>query len=561
MKIFLKKTLKLIPFEKKKRLPFFISISLLNTLLDFISITLLVPFIILIFNKEKAENLLNKFLLIELTTSHLIIGLAGLLVFYVIKNYIQVKILKIQSKFIYSIATDLSKNLINNFLFGDFEKQVKIDKGRLIRDFQKLPVVFATHILMPLYLLLSEIFIIVIVVIISFISAPILSLLAFILIIIGTLLIILLRNKKTAFLNKAIAKSYKDSLNQMMNIFNGYIQIKSAKTETQFKAKFNDVNKKNNTYISMLNVFKQSNIKYLEIFIISIVSFLAIYIHLNDTKVLDVVLLSFLISAIIKLIPSFNKLITSYIEIKANQHAVDILNEYNLISNTTENTAAFLDKIELKNIRFSYDKKNTIISNLSFQINKGDFIAITGNSGIGKTTLLRILSGMLLPKEGQILIDSIKSMSHQFNPFCSFVTQHSYLFHGTIIENITMLNKDSIDFDYINNLLNKFELTDWVEKLPNKLETKISLDSKTISGGQKQRIALIRALYSKPKLLLLDEATNQLDKQMEDKILSYLKALTDIGELTVIAVSHNKNLINYAKSNFNIELNTIVNHE
>jgi ABC-type bacteriocin/lantibiotic exporter with double-glycine peptidase domain len=561
LKTFLIKTLKLIPGKRRKKLPFFISISLLNTLLDFISIALLVPFILLIFDKEKSKGILRDLFSIELTTSHLIIGLSLLLLFYIIKNYVQIKIITKQSKFIYSIASDLSKNLINNYLYGNYAKQMAQDKGRLIRDFQKLPVVFATHILMSLYIIMSELFIIGIVVIISFISAPQLTVFSFFLIIACTLSIIALRNKKTTYLNKVIAKSYKDSLNQIMNIFNGFIQIKSAKTEKQFENKFNEVNKKNNEYISMLSVFRQSNIRYLEIFIIAIISILVIYIQLSASQVIDIVLLSFLISAIIKLIPSFNKLITSYIEIRANQHAVDILNEYDIQPKTSKNGLTFLKTIELKSIHLSYNKKDTILSDISLTINRGDFIAITGDSGIGKTSLLRIISGVLSPNKGTIFIDGVKNNYNVFNPFCTFVTQQSYLFHGTLLENITMLTKGRIDIDWIQELMHTFELTDWVEKLSHKFETKIDLDSKTISGGQKQRIALIRALYSKPKLLLLDEATNQLDNHMENKILSYLKNLTDHNKLTIIAVSHNENLINYSKFHYNIESNSIMTSE
>ena len=109
-----------------------------------------------------------------------------------------------------------------------------------------------------------------------------------------------------------------------------------------------------------------------------------------------------------------------------------------------------------------------------------------------------------------------------------------------------MYRKDkNIDYEYLNYLCNRLDLSSMIEGLKDKYDTLIHHDSLRFSGGQKQRISLVRALYGKPDLLILDEATNQQNKQLEIKIFDFLKELSIKNKMAVIAVSHNESLSPY----------------
>ncbi len=561
MKSFLKKTIKLIPTEKRKRLPYFFVISFLNSILDFISIAVLAPYLLLLLDNSLAINFFEENFSITIKQSHIIASLVFLIFFFILKNYLQAKIIFKQSKFIYSIGSEISKKLIKNYFYGDYLGQITQDKGALLRDFQKLPIVFGNHILLSFYFILSEFFILLIIAIVSICIKPTTTLISILFITIGGFILLKLRNSKIEGLNVSIAKSYKETLNQIMNVFNGFLQIKSANSESEFEQRFTKSNESHNKQLSLLSAYKQSNIRYFEIIIIIGIALLILQTQLNNFIEIDFILLSFLISAIIKLIPSFNKIITSILDIKANKHTVDILSKYNLNTKINNDKNTFIKHIELNNVSFGYDTNSLILDKINIKITKGNFIAVTGKSGIGKTTLLRFITGLLPIKSGYFLIDNKKVNSTSFLPFISIVPQQPFLFKGSLKENIIMNSNQKLDLNHIYLLLELFELKDWFKNLKNGLETELDIDSKTLSGGQKQRIALIRALYSKPKILLLDEATNQLNESLEKKILTYLKQLCSKDKLTIIAVSHSKLILDYAGVYFNLETNSSISNE
>jgi ABC-type bacteriocin/lantibiotic exporter with double-glycine peptidase domain len=549
----LKSILQIVPEEKRKHISFLFLMSFINSVLDFISIAILSPFIILILDRNKANEIFMQLFGYQVQPKTLMFGLAMLLLFYIVKNLCQTRLIKFQSAFIYSISSAISNDLMINYVYGNFQDQIKLDKGSLIRDFQKLPVTFSTHVLFPLYTVFSQLFFVSILFIIGLVVNTWLSLSALILVLIGAILIISWRNKKIKTLNKTLAESFQESLNQMLNIFLGNLQIKSANAEKAFYQKFKKANSAHNSQVSQLSVFKQSNHNYLEILIVLCVILLLIYLQFIGGPLTNIIIVSVFASTIVKLLPAINKVVVSLIDIKANYHTVSILSRYAFSTKKNIAKIEFIDSLEINNGSFRYNDGNTIIENINFNIQRGDFISISGNSGIGKTTLLRILSGLMNLTNGTLKIDGTTQKTNSFYSFASFVTQQPFIFKASILDNICMLNNENINLSLVNELIDKFELTDFVSQLTNGLDTILDVDSMSLSGGQKQRIAIIRALYSQPKLLLLDEATNQLDEQLKLKILRFLKDLTLKKEISIVAVSHQNTLETFSTKTFHLE--------
>jgi ABC-type bacteriocin/lantibiotic exporter with double-glycine peptidase domain len=547
----LKKIITIIPVAYQKKLPFFLGWSFLNTLLEFISIGALVPFILALLNKEKANEFFQKYFSIELNESTLIYAVVFLFLFYVLKNGIQTLIIKKQSSFIYSIAVSISKQLAKDYL-NDTQKHFTVNKGTFLRDLQQIPTVFATQLLTSLYILSTELFILTGIIIVSLFINFKLALIASVSLIAITFIFLFVKKKKVKKLNDGVASGYQLNANHLINLLNGFTDIKSAQAEEAFTHHFYQTNKRYNEQLAKLRVHKLTSIRFFEFFIIIGIALLLLFMQLNGNT--NILLLAFFASAIIKLIPSFNKISNAIIDLRANRYAVDILDKklkvkiHNKLSHQS-----FKKTIELHDASFSYNNSSTLFSNINITINQGSFTLLTGASGKGKTTLLRILSGMILPTSGNLNIDGHKQQTPSFHSFIAYLEQQPFLFHGTLLENITMFKTKNIDKKYIEHLLTEMELTSWYNSLSNGLETVIHADSKSISGGQKQRIALIRALYTKSPMLLLDEATNQLNTELTNVVMQFLAKEVETKRLTIVLTSHDESLKQYATQHLHLD--------
>jgi ATP-binding cassette subfamily C protein len=201
--------------------------------------------------------------------------------------------------------------------------------------------------------------------------------------------------------------------------------------------------------------------------------------------------------------------------------------------------------ISLQHVDFNYDNK-VIFRNLNMEIQVKSFTAITGNSGVGKSTLIDLLCGLVEPKFGDIFVDGISL--HEINirewrRLIGYVSQESILLHDTILSNILVGAPDLTQAD-AEKALHQAGAWEFVSALPEGLHTIVGERGGLISGGQRQRIAIARALAHQPQLLLLDEPTSALDPKSEQNICKTLRNLS--RSLTIIAVSHQPALANAA---------------
>jgi len=209
---------------------------------------------------------------------------------------------------------------------------------------------------------------------------------------------------------------------------------------------------------------------------------------------------------------------------------------------------AFVDKIdgkiEVNNVTFTYSgQSQKILDNISFSIEKGQYVAIVGRTGCGKSTLLRMLLGFDTPQSGAVYIDGkdIKNLDmSSFRSHIGAVLQNSRLFSGDILSNITIANPDATEDD-VWQALETAGIADDIKKMPMGLYTHVSEGAGTISGGQKQRIMIARALISKPSLLILDEAMGALDYQTQKHVSQRIEQL----DCTRIIIAHRLSTIRW----------------
>lgn len=197
-------------------------------------------------------------------------------------------------------------------------------------------------------------------------------------------------------------------------------------------------------------------------------------------------------------------------------------------------------KITVDKLSFSYRNGLSVLENVSFSIEKGDFVTITGSSGCGKSTLLKVLMGIYQPQGGRVAFlmnDGEEKSLYESQCMFSYVPQGNFLMSGTIRDVISFGDRHKNE-DRIKAAL-YFACADFVNELPERLDTVLGEKGAGLSEGQIQRIAIARALYADRPVLILDESTGALDCDTECSLLERLKKLTD---KTVLIVTHRPNV-------------------
>ena len=215
-----------------------------------------------------------------------------------------------------------------------------------------------------------------------------------------------------------------------------------------------------------------------------------------------------------------------------------------------------LKSIEFENISFKFDR-DIILDNTSLSIKKGDFVAIMGISGIGKSTLLKLLLGVFNLNFGKIYLDTNNGkipIDKNTRKLFSYVPQGNMLISGTIKDNITFINPDASDAE-IEEAIRISCAKQFIDELPLGLETVIGEKGLGLSEGQVQRLAIARSLLADSPIMLLDEATSALDEKTEKEFLTNLKALDNV---TSIIVSHKKAALEICNKTIQIKNGKII---
>ena len=333
--------------------------------------------------------------------------------------------------------------------------------------------------------------------------------------------------------------------------------------EKFFKRSFNKIN-----YILEDMMFITSFVSTLPrlvfevIAIISIIFFSSLLVILERPDSVIIPTVALMVVSAARFIPGFNAINQSLSSLKFSKPSFDVVvrslskfedvknqiikrNEIIKADSNKDIKINFNKNIVLNKINFSFKKKK-IINEFSLEIKKGDIIGIIGFSGEGKSTLMNILTGLLQPDSGKILVDGtdINENLHMWQKKIGYISQETYLLDDNIRENICFgFDETEIKNDRLQKVLKEAQLDSFVQSLPDKEFTVIGNFGSRISGGQRQRIAIARALYTNPEILILDEATSSLDITNEEKIIEEMHQYKT--DKTIIIVSHRKNALKH----------------
>lgn len=290
----------------------------------------------------------------------------------------------------------------------------------------------------------------------------------------------------------------------------------------------------------------------------------------------------------IRLIPITNSAITNYSQIKFVGHALnEISKDYSYYSDFFIKNKMFKDHLSIfkdnhkfgsteinkninnpnnletfqnfyfKDMSFKYPKSNFInLKNINFSVSKGQKIGIIGISGSGKSTLIQLLLGFLNPTSGSIFLNDkeIKNNKDQsdFNSKIAYLPQEISILNDTLKSNIAFgIDSDSINLSKIREVIKISKCNEFIDTLPNGIETIIGERGNQVSGGQRQRIAIARALYFNKEILIMDESTSNIDEKTEKEIIDELNLID--SNLTILIIAHKKSLLENCNHLYKIE--------
>ena len=374
--------------------------------------------------------------------------------------------------------------------------------------------------------------------------------------------------KKLNLFGKLIFEARSRILEVLNNLFLGVKDIKLLKIESFIQNQFFKNDKEAQKSQFYYDVYQSAPRLFIEIMIVLII--FAVALKFNFAKVDNQNLatsLSLLGASFIRLLPAFSAITTAISKNKFLRPSLEII--YNEV---TKSEIFFANKVEgknleiekfnniiFKNVKYKYPKQNDFLfENLNLEIYKNDIFCISGPSGQGKTTICDLITNLIEPNEGEILINGIKNIDispKSFKKMISFVTQKPFFKEGLIKESLLygVEDQNTLDLDidkYIIEVFKIIKLDELIDTSNNSLK-KIFVSK--LSGGQLQRLGLARAIMKKPQLLILDEGTNALDLNLEKEIFANIKKF--VKDITIILISHRNETKDFANRVYDIKNN------
>ena len=549
-----------------------ILVIIFTTIFELITLGSIFPLVKVIFSPEWIlgvnfpDFIKNKIILIDqpkLMTVFLIL----FLLIYSLRTLFLLFAVWFNNNFAYKINIKFGRELIKKYLSQPYIFHTSRNSSELIRNIHDEIGRLVKISLFPVIYLVSEFLLLSAVLgLLLYIDYKSVLFFLFVFIIFGSIWFLIFGNKLKMWGNKRRQHTmfrYK----YLLQALAGIKEITLLNKFNFFTNKYNDENinvSKINRNYTILSSYPKILIEFI---FLTLIIFFINYNFISNTNLSSVIAnVTIFFAAAFRLMPSVNKVYQNIQFLKFGKSTIKQLYiDFNLktpsYANEKNNELSDIKKnINFKNIiisklEFKYQgMKDYVLKDIDLKIDKGECIGIMGLSGSGKTTFLDLILGLIEPTNGKILIDGvdIQKIKREWQQMIGHIPQDIYLLDDSIKSNIALGEEENkIDNEKIFEVVNQSQLKDFIEKLPQKVNTIVGERGSSISGGEKQRIGIARSLYKERQIFVFDEATSALDKETEKNLLNEIKNYKQ--NKTILLISHNPEVFNICDKVYKLE--------
>lgn len=551
---------KIIPPAFRRRAIWVALTIFVRALLNFVGLAMLVPILILILDSENISsngylsNIYNalSFNSYEQFVVAVCIAVVGIII---LKNILILILYRSERNFIYSLYKYLSERLYIDYHHRGLGFVKRSNSAILTRNVNVVSLMFVAGVLKPVASIASEVLLLLLIYGSLLWYSPLAALLALAVFIPAIVLFYFVVRRKLSDIGKRENEAQRTKSRIVAETFRGYADVEISGAFPQMFKRFEEamnevvsLRKKNATIGMLPQMFTEVGLA------VGMTTLLLICIggELENMRLLFGI---FAVAAL-RLIPSIRNIMSGWSAIRYNAYSTDILAEsgteadYHAVEQSDERFT-FSDMIELRDLSFQFDDAATpTINSLSLNIRKGERLGIRGTSGVGKTTLFNLILGLYHPTAGGIYIDGEELTNRNIRKWqnsIGYVSQNVFIADMTLAENIALgCDADTIDLDRVQHVIELSDLREFVDSLPDGLNSRIGEQGSRLSGGQRQRIGIARALYKSADVLFFDEATSSLDGRTEENINTAIKRLSDEDNtLTIVIIAHRESSLEY----------------
>lgn len=471
-----------------------------------------------------------------------------ILVLYVVKIAFMSLLAWIQASFIFGVHASVTQRLFRGYLARSYEYHLGKNSSEIIRNLTTEASMLASVIQSTL-VLLTEIIVVLGLTTLMFLYEPIGTLVS-----VGVLI-------SSALCFQLITRSHvrewglRRQLNEGLRIkqiqegLGAIKEIKLGFLEQHFSDGYVKVSnawaKASRNYAAMQQLPRH----WMEMFaLLGFAGLVLVLINQGKTMIEIIPTVGLFAAAAFRIMPSANRMLVAFQSLRYASSVIRVLHDEMLASpelskyirETADDTKQDNKRITIDGLGYRYPGvSESSLSNISLRIEPGESLGIMGESGAGKSTFVNVLLGLLSDYDGEIKFGSqdTRSSIHEWRKKVGYVPQQIFLIDDSVLRNVALgIPDDEIDIDAVERAISDAQLNQFVEDLPDGLQTVLGESGARLSGGQSQRIGIARALYHDPDVLIFDEATSALDSKTEVAVMSAINKLK--GSKTLIIIAH-----------------------
>ena len=531
-----------------------------RALLNFVGLAALLPVLYLILDIEAihtnpiAQRVYDYFGFTS-DTAFVVAVAVAMVGFIIVKNLLGLGLYRVERDYIYALYKYLSRNLYIDYFNRGLSFIKSSNSAVLARNVNVVCYTFVAGVLRPIASILSEAILFLMLFITITIYSPLAAALSIGIFIPTIWLYFTLVRQRVNQYGRIENEAQRQKYRNVIETYRGYADIEINNGFGSMLESFDrnidtvvSVGAKNATVATLPHTITEVGLAAGMALLVS----LSVWMNDSDMKMLFGV---FAVAAL-RLLPSIRAIMAAWTSLRYNRYTIAIICDAAIdtqreVEHTSDERFDFRHEIRVEGLSFRFDDSNQdTLHDLSFTITKGERVGINGRSGAGKTTLFNLLLGLYRPTSGSIRIDG-ETLSEEnrrkWPNTIGYVSQSVFLTDSTLLANITLGSRpEQIDMERVKRAVRMASLDEFVNSLPNGLESRIGECGALLSGGQRQRIGIARALYKRANVLFFDEATSALDNETEQSINQSIEALSQADTtLTIVVIAHRESSLSY----------------